>query len=141
MKRCFKCKRKKNIKLFYKHKGMSDGHLNKCKSCAKKDVRDRAKDPERREEIREYHRKRFQDPEFKKQVALHRAKRKKNYPGKYAARNKFSNALRDGKIKRKPCQVCGDTKSQGHHSDYRRPLHVIWLCFKHHRKLHGQKVK
>lgn len=37
MKNCFKCNIAKPLDKFYKHKGMQDGHLNKCIECTKKD--------------------------------------------------------------------------------------------------------
>jgi len=41
-KKCFKCNVEKPLALFYKHKQMGDGHLNKCIDCAKKDVQERS---------------------------------------------------------------------------------------------------
>ena len=41
---CFKCGKIKSIDEFYKHPKMKDGHFNKCKECAKKDVHDKYND-------------------------------------------------------------------------------------------------
>ena len=38
---CFKCGKEKPLSDFYVHKRMGDGHLNKCKECTRKDVRER----------------------------------------------------------------------------------------------------
>ncbi len=44
----------------------------------------------------------------------------------------LNHAIRDGKVKRLPCSVCGDPKSEAHHHDYNKPLDVIFFCDKHH---------
>lgn len=66
------------------------------------------------------------------------ANSKKSEPEKWKARNAVNNALRSGKIERKPCYFCGsDERLQAHHEDYSRPLDVIWLCASCHGKLHA----
>jgi hypothetical protein len=46
------------------------------------------------------------------------------------------NALRDSKLFKTPCIVCGSLKSEAHHEDYSKPLEVIWLCRRHHMERH-----
>lgn len=139
-KKCFKCGKTKDIEQFYKHKQMADGHLGKCKVCTKNDVNSRYKDPLARERIVAYEKARFQTAHRRAKVLEYARARRKRKPGKERARSKLARAVKNGTIIRKPCEVCGDTKSQGHHTDYRKALDVKWLCFRHHREEHGQKV-
>lgn len=131
-KQCFKCRKVKEIDRFYVHPQMGDGHLNKCISCTKKDVHRRYYDPESRQRIIKYEVERFKDPKRKEKIRGYAQKMRAKYPGKYKARSKVSNAIRCGKLKRQPCMKCGDEKSQAHHTDYRKPLEVLWLCRTHH---------
>jgi len=136
MKICFKCKKKKPIEQFYVHKQMTDGHLGKCKLCAKKDVQSRYNNPESNKKIKEYERKRFQNPERKKKVLEYQRKRRAFHKGKYRANQIISNLIRNRKITRQPCEICGNQKSEAHHPDYRKPKYIRWLCMEHHRKCH-----
>jgi hypothetical protein len=64
----------------------------------------------------------------------------KNYRAKDPARAKAqkisSNAIMTGKLISQPCEVCGNSKTDGHHDDYSKPLEVRWLCRKHHKEVH-----
>jgi hypothetical protein len=42
-------------------------------------------------------------------------------------------AIREGKLKKQPCVICGERLVDGHHRDYGKPLEVLWLCRGHHR--------
>lgn len=139
MKRCFKCGVEKNLSEFYRHPQMGDGFLGKCKECTKADVATRYRLC--REKIREYERIRFKNPERKKKVRQYASAMKNRNPEKYAARIAVGNAIRSGRLQRKPCEVCGEQKVQAHHTDYLKPLDVQWLCFRCHRVHgHGQIV-
>ncbi|WP_430251250.1 hypothetical protein [Neorhizobium sp. DAR64860/K0K1] len=58
------------------------------------------------------------------------------HPQKTWAHSALRSALRRGLIERKPCEVCGAEKAEGHHPDYDRPMLVKWLCAKHHKEEH-----
>jgi hypothetical protein len=49
-----------------------------------------------------------------------------------------NTAMRQGRISRQPCEVCGNPKVDAHHDDYSRPLKVRWLCRSHHRQHHAR---
>lgn len=137
---CFKCNQIKLLSDFYRHFRMADGHLNKCKDCTKRDAKLHY------EAIGgnvEYERARSKTPERKAAMARYQRSRSEKNPGRYKAAYAVGNALRDGRLKKGPCEKCGTIeKIQGHHDDYSKPLEVRWLCFQHHREdAHGQKVR
>lgn len=147
MKTCFKCNRELPRSEFYAHPQMGDGLLGKCKECTRADTAKREErlmsDPELAEKERERHRrkskksreqgmvKRETTEEARERTKTHR----KLYPHKYKARQMVGNRIRDGKLFRQSCMVCGK-KAQAHHDDYTKPLDVMWLCPKHHGERH-----
>jgi hypothetical protein len=135
MKQCFKCGVVKPLDEFYAHPEMADGHLGKCKACAKKDVAENYR--LRFAQKQQYEVARFRRPERKAQIKTYAIKRKQLHPERRHANNLVSSAIRCGRLTPQPCQVCGG-KAQAHHDDYSKPLDVQWLCFAHHRQRHGQ---
>ena len=135
-KECFKCKTVKPLEEFYKHSMMGDGHLNKCKVCAKKDVEiHREKNLEK---IREYDRQRAKIPERRaRNTAISSAWRKED-SRRMAAHNKVARAIKKGELVPQPCVRCNSVKSLAHHEDYDRPLDVMWLCQPCHKQRHKE---
>jgi hypothetical protein len=44
-----------------------------------------------------------------------------------------ASALKQGLIRREPCEVCGEV-AEAHHADHRQPLQIQWFCRKHHKE-------
>jgi len=63
---------------------------------------------------------------------------RKRHPKRYLAHLTVQNAMRLGVIERKPCEVCGDPKTDAHHDDYDRPYVVRFLCRRHHKAHHAK---
>lgn len=135
-KECFKCKSIKPLSEFYKHAMMADGHLNKCKECAKNDVSKHRS--ENLEKIRAYDRARAKT---QKRIELN-AKISKAWREEDHRRSKahlaVARAIRKGSLVRSPCIRCGEEKSLAHHEDYDKPLEVMWLCQICHKQRHKE---
>lgn len=67
----------------------------------------------------------------------HKNQREKN-PTVYFARQEVYKALRRGDLVKEPCTFCGEEKTGAHHPDYSKPLDVIWVCDRCHKKVIGE---
>jgi len=146
---CTKCGETKPMHEFYRHPYAKDGRQGKCKECTKADVRanrqakldyyqwyerQRANLPHRVEA-----RKQYQQTEAGKQ-SLRRTRQRyvARNPIKRGAHHITGNAIRDGKLQKQPCEVCGAEQVHAHHDDYAKPLEVRWLCPQHHQEWHDK---
>lgn len=135
MKSCFKCSKVLPLSSFYKHKMMADGHLNKCKECAKKDVRTGYYSDVEASRARERQR-------GTRTTAEVTAKYRKKNPEKYRAHCMVRTALKNKILVKNPCEVCGSKQRiNAHHDDYSKPLEVMWLCSVHHHARHRELDK
>ena len=136
---CFKCGQSKTLSEFYRHPQMQDGHLGKCKECTCKDVR-----MNRAARLAYYHHydyKRSQTTKRKRQNAASLQRQRRHSPERFKAYNAVNNAIRDGRLMRQKCEICGADNAQAHHDDHNKPFSIRWLCFKHHREVaHGHTV-
>ena len=134
---CRKCKKIKNRSFFFKHISMKGGIYHECKNCVRNYL-SRGRTEKIRETERIYHRK-WRKKERDKVLKYVEKWRKKNKE-KVSAHRKFGNAITSGKLKKKPCEVCGSKKADGHHEDYSKPLEVKWLCRLHHKQAHSKSI-
>jgi hypothetical protein len=131
-KACFKCGEIKPLDAFYRHPQMSDGRLNKCKVCTRRDVQENY--AKRRAQYRAYDKARYAD-------RYQRGHFRARDLAKKRARITLQNNVVRGKIVRPShCEACGVAcHPDAHHTDYARPLDVRWLCRTCHAKEHRHR--
>lgn len=69
---------------------------------------------------------------------LESVEHRRKFPNECKARSIVNHSIRDGKIVRGLCEVCGANNAHAHHDDYNKPLEVRWLCPKHHMEWHSK---
>ena len=151
---CNDCKQTLPLDRFYE---WDNGKISaSCKECTCAQVRKyrskneasvrerdrrRSKTTARKESVRTSEKRRRQEnPEkYKEQTYTYRIRSHQKFPEKYTAHNILNAAVRDKKLTKQPCEVCGSThRIHGHHDDYSKPLDVRWLCAKHHAQRHEE---
>lgn len=123
-KKCFKCGKTLPINEFYRHSQMGDGHLNKCKSCTKRDS------------IKRYIEKSKDESWLEKERSRGREKFKRlGYKNRF---KKTTSICKEGaNISRKLRIIgyCTDGK-EAHHWNYNLPYSIFLLSRKAHRCIH-----
>lgn len=143
MKTCFKCGVEKPVDAFYCHAAMGDGHLGKCKDCARLDVilNRRA----RLEYYRSYDRARSTTPVRRANLAKMTARARAQFPERDAVRLRSQRRL----VRPSTCELCliPSRRVECHHFRYDMESVIAWLCKPCHaiadrlRRLQEQRIK
>lgn len=144
-KTCIECKKTKDTKEFYWRKA-KNSYYGRCKPCLKIQVYEiRRKNPSHYEsrylpnleKIKIY----AKTPRGREVASRASAKSYINHKEKWQTRAKTIYAIKMGiLVKPEKCEHCefkgAGRKIQAHHTDYSKPLKVIFLCTQCHAKAH-----
>jgi len=153
VKKCSRCGESKSLELFGSNKRNKDGLDTYCKPCKRIKTNEwRAKNTEKSKKLSRESKTRQRERdgeevtrskwnEWYAKNAERRAayERARHDPTQARAQNELNKAVREGRVVRPThCEKCGREKRvDGHHTDYSKPLVVIWLCRSCHRKEQG----
>ena len=132
MKLCSCCGSEKPLDLFQVRKASKDGRTASCRTCLSE--RDKERDSPERAEAR----KNYQHGKGRQKANEAKRRYIERNPKKRSAHIAVGNAIRDGRLIRGLCEVCGDRDSVAHHDDYDFKLTVRWLCDTHHKAHHDE---
>jgi hypothetical protein len=132
---CPQCHISKPIDDFRNSNHYTDGKSCWCKDCDNKASSERyyKNRKEALAKMKDYYEKNKQKCIDKTYLTI------KRHPKKWKARCHLRDAVRVGKIKKQPCEICGEIKVEAHHDNYNKPFDVRWLCKDCHHKLHRKK--
>lgn len=146
MKKCGKCLKSKQETEFYRHS--KDGYQSQCKSCRRLANKLHNRTPKRKAKNKEAVKKwaKTKGSKYYKRADVRKrkaelAKKYREDPklrSKHLARWIVSRAIKSGNLERLPCSGCGGLQAQAHHSDYSKPLMIVWLCRKCHQEVHNK---
>lgn len=118
-KMCSICKHFKPLTEFSKRRAISHGYQAACKICKREHERNRPNKKAYVHTLEQYKEWRDRNPE------------------KASAHARVSYAVKTGKLVKQPCEKCGkQVRIEAHHTDYSKPLDVVWLCRQHHKEIH-----
>ena len=138
---CRNCNQKKPLDQFYWHLSMRDKHRSDCKIC----FQEKRHDYQQVYNIERRHTKAYKQwqheyektTEYQEAHREHAAQYRQQYPERIQACNLVNNSLRNGRLSRQFCEVCGTFQNvEAHHKDYSKPLDIDWLCSKCHALYH-----
>ncbi len=147
-KKCSKCKREQVLAEFYTIKSTGKPS-SQCKTCVRAQYRAYNQTPARKAYNKKiqakikaagYFKEYYQRPEIKARRAANMRRYAKDPRKriKHMARWYLNHRIASGKVHREPCAICGKEQAEGHHLDYSKPLLIVWLCTKCHRKEHAK---
>lgn len=149
LKRCSSCRQEKPLGQFYRNKSTLDGLNYSCMPCALQSVKDSQKRHRvstavrrrafyQKEKNKLRRKSRRYGKRFPAKIKAHNDLYRQTHKVEKASHNLVNNAIRAGRLNRRPCEICGSVELiHAHHEDYNEPLVIRWLCASHHKQLHS----
>ena len=132
-KKCVSCLNTKPLSEFYLHrKGDAISYSGKCKSCYSAHYKAYRASPHGREVYQAWTKTETGSISIQNRIDKWRKKNKEHR----RCHSKISNAIRDNRLTRQPCRICGTAGGEAHHLSYDDPYNIDWLCKSCHTKLH-----
>lgn len=148
MKKCKRCETYLPYENFSKASSCKDGMQRWCKACMAEEYK------KNRDAIRARQNEYWKDYSVNnREIIIDRNKQyridnkekvnqskrdyAKNNRPKIDAKNAVRWEILTGRIKKQPCEICGDSVADAHHDDYSKPLDIRWLCRSHHGQWHA----